>query len=336
MADQIPQRRRLGLTLPNRGVMFGATSVEELLQLAELAEAEGFDSLWVGDGLICKPRVDSIVFLAMLAARTTRPRLGVGCYASFLTRHPLQLGVQWASLDVASNGRMDLAACLGGVGPGAAEENEAFGLVTGSRVSRFLESVEVLKRLWTETQVTHEGTYFKFRNITLEPRPVQQPRPPILIANNPQGKVAESPTVQRAMRRVGKYADGWMTNGPTPEEFAARLAIIHESMVENGRAPNTLDTTLYFNVNLNPDREEAIAETQRFLKVYYESDWPRDRVERWTALGTPTEAVDHLERYFEAGVHQITLRVTSWNQRAQVEQFINEVLPAIRGKVSVS
>lgn len=324
------RERRVAITLPNRGVLFGAATVPMLLELAEQVEAAGYDGIWSGDGLICKPRLDAIVFLAMLAARTERVRLGVGCMASFLTRHPLQLGVQWASLDLASNGRMVLAACLGGVGPGQDEENEAFGLRGGERVPRLVEGIEVLKRLWTEENVTHEGRFFQFRDITLLPRPVQQPRPPIWIANNIQGQLATSDRVRKGLERVGRVADGWMCNGPTPVEFAARLAVVKESMAANGRDPATLDTSLYFNFNLNDDREAAVDETKRFLDTYYESDYTRERIERWTALGTVDEVVDHLERYFAAGVREITLRATSWDQAGQIGRFTREVLPRLR------
>jgi alkanesulfonate monooxygenase SsuD/methylene tetrahydromethanopterin reductase-like flavin-dependent oxidoreductase (luciferase family) len=106
--------------------------------------------------------------------------------------------------------------------------------------------------------------------------------------------------------------------------------VIHETMAAAGKDPASLDTSLYFNVNLNDDREAAIAEGAKFLDVYYEASYTRERVERWTALGSPGEVADHLNRYYEAGVKEITLRATSWNQRAQFERFVAEVLPRLR------
>src|SRR5262249_33840001 len=97
---------RFGLSLPNRGVLFGATSVDELLALSETAEASGlFDSVWVGDSLFAKPRLESLVLLSAIAPRTRRVRLGTCCLSTFPLRDPIFLAAQWAALDQVSNGR---------------------------------------------------------------------------------------------------------------------------------------------------------------------------------------------------------------------------------------
>src|SRR5215510_12640836 len=106
---------RFGLSLPNRGVLFGATSVDELIEISERAEASGaFDSVWVGDSLFIKPRLESLVLLSAIAARTRRVRLGTCCLSTFTLRDPILLAAQWAALDQVSNGRMILGACVGG------------------------------------------------------------------------------------------------------------------------------------------------------------------------------------------------------------------------------
>src|SRR5207249_541874 len=88
---------RFGLSLPNRGVLFGATSVDELLELSEQAEAScAFDSIWVGDSLFAKPRLESLVLLSAIAARTRRVRLGTCCLSTFPLRDPIFLAAQWA------------------------------------------------------------------------------------------------------------------------------------------------------------------------------------------------------------------------------------------------
>src|SRR5215813_5636802 len=94
-----------GISLPNRAVLFGVPP-ELLLETAERAEASGhFGSVWVGDNLTSKPRLEAVVTLSALAARTRRMKLGTICLASFPLRHPLALAIQWASLDVLSAGR---------------------------------------------------------------------------------------------------------------------------------------------------------------------------------------------------------------------------------------
>src|ERR1700682_3498849 len=91
------KRMRIGLTLPNRGILFGATTVDTMLQLAEDADRSGlFDAVWVGDRLLGKPRLESITLLAAVAGRTKKVRLSTACMASFPLRDPVLLAYQWA------------------------------------------------------------------------------------------------------------------------------------------------------------------------------------------------------------------------------------------------
>src|SRR5512139_3788463 len=108
-------RPSLGLILPNRAVVLGAVTVKDLIALATAGDGSGaFDTIWVGDSLLAKPRLEAVTLLSALAGVTTRARLGVGCMATFVHRHPVLFAHQWASLDVISGGRAWLAVCLGG------------------------------------------------------------------------------------------------------------------------------------------------------------------------------------------------------------------------------
>ena len=103
-----------GLTLSNRAVVLGVVKASDLIELAVEAEASGaFDAVWAGDSLLAKPRLESVTLLSALAGATRRVRLGVGCMATFVHRHPVMLAHEWASLDVISGGRSWLAVCLG-------------------------------------------------------------------------------------------------------------------------------------------------------------------------------------------------------------------------------
>ena len=104
---------KIGLTLPNAGVNFGATTPEQLLEMAEVADrSDELAFVWVGDSLLAKPRMESTVLLLAVAARTSRVRLGVACMASFTIRDPILLAYQWASLDLLARGRTVLVACM--------------------------------------------------------------------------------------------------------------------------------------------------------------------------------------------------------------------------------
>jgi luciferase-like monooxygenase len=217
-----------GLILPNRAVILGAVTVRDLFDLTEQGEASGaFDTIWVGDSLLAKPRLESVTLLSALAAITTRVRLGVGCMATFAHRHPVLLAQQWASLDVLSHGRAWLVVCLGGpneAGAAQALEHMAMGIHARERIGRLEEGIVILRKLFHDQQVSHHGRFYQFDGVTLQPSPVQNPCP-IWIASNPTGLTwkggasASEAVIERSFRRVARYADGWMTNKVTPEQF---------------------------------------------------------------------------------------------------------------------
>ncbi|MEW6047178.1 MAG: LLM class flavin-dependent oxidoreductase [Bacillota bacterium] len=326
-----------GLTLPNRGVLLGAVTARDLLELAEEAEASGaFGAVWVGDSLLAKPRLESVTLLSALAARTRRLKLGVGCLATFVHRHPVLFAQQWASLDVISEGRALLAVCLGGPdaqGPAQALEHRVMGVLSKERPARLEEGIAILRVLFGQINASYRGRFYEFEGVTLEPRPVQNPVP-IWIASNPTGVTyrmgagVDEKTLARALDRVARLADGWMTNKITPEQFTELWSRIREAARDYGRDPDRLGNCLYYNVNLNDDREAAFQESKRFLDAYYTGDYSRTFVDSWTAYGPAGEVIAQLRAYFDAGLQHITIRFASWDQRRQLRRFLAEVAPA--------
>jgi len=330
-----------GLTLANRGVIIGIVKAADLIELAQEAEASGaFDAVWVGDSLLAKPRLESVTLLGALAGATRRLRLGVGCLATFVHRHPVLFAQQWVSLDVLSGGRAWLAVCLGGPdeqSPAQAQEHLVMGIRSAERVGRLEEGIVILRRLFHEKKVSHDGRFYRFENVTLEPAPVQQPCP-IWIASNPTGLTwkggasASEAVVERAFRRVARYADGWMTNKVSPDQFRRQWARITAMAREEGRDPARLGSALYHNLNINVDRRAALEESKAFLDRYYSSNFSPAFVEGWTAAGSPQQCIAELARYFEAGMQHIALRLTSWDQRGQLKRFLSEIAPAFGGR----
>ena len=318
-----------GFTLPQRGVFFGVTSVAEMLTLAARADASPlFGSVWVGDSLGAKPRPDSIALLGALTAATRRLGLGVGCMASFPVRDPLVFAYQWATLDLLSQGRMLLAACTGLVGGGAsAREGARWGVTDRERADRMVENIEICRRLWAEPHASYKGRFRSFEDVTLEPRPVQSPCP-IWIASNPRPPLA-GPALERALRRVARLADGWMTTRLSPGLARGNWNRIEGYLRDEGRDPAAFPTMVYHNVNLNPDRQAALEESKRFLDAYYGPVFTPAMVEAWTAAGTPTQCVEHVQELLGEGPKSVTLRITSWQQGAQFDRLVGEVLPRL-------
>jgi alkanesulfonate monooxygenase SsuD/methylene tetrahydromethanopterin reductase-like flavin-dependent oxidoreductase (luciferase family) len=298
--------------------------------MADLAEQSGcFDSVWVGDSLLAKPRLDALTLLAAIAGRTERLLLGPACLASFPLRNPLVFAYEWASLDQIAAGRTRLIVCAGGGSAGDWEaEARALGVPVRERQRRLEEHVTILRRLWSEDDVAHQGQFFQFEGITMEPKPIQQPCP-IWLANNPWTVNPSPARIERALRRVARLADGWQTHSLSPDVFEAYWQTIQRYTVEAGRDPAELDNCLYHNIHLNPDREAAIAETKRFLDLYYSTSYTPERIERWSALGSAEACIENLRSYRGRGVQRITLRPCSWDQFGQLEKMIREVLPFV-------
>src|SRR6266508_3573751 len=184
------------------------------MDLTVAAEGSGvFDTVWVGDSLLAEPRLESVTLLSTLAGVTARVRLGVGCMATFIHRHPVLLAHQWASLDVLSGGRAWLAVCLGGPDEASAAqalEHNVMSIPSAERVGRLEEGIAVLRTLFGGKNVSHQGRFYAFAGVTLEPRPVQQPCP-IWIASNPTGLTwkggssASAAVVERSFRRIARH-----------------------------------------------------------------------------------------------------------------------------------
>jgi len=316
-----------GFTIPQRGALIGVAPLADLLELAPAAEAAGlFDSVWVGDSLIAKPRPESIGLLGALAAMTEELTLGVGCMASFTVRDPVTFAYQWATLDQVSGGRMLLAACTGIVPGKSAQEGVFFGgIKDADRAALLEENIQLCRELWTGEPLDFSGRFHSYEGIEIQPSPVQDPCPIWIAANPAPGKY-----FKRSMQRVAKFADGFQTCVMAPGALQAMMTELRPRLVEAGRDPATFPVMPYHNINIGSDRAECLTESKRFLDAYYGPIFDESKVESWTAAGSPEECVQHLRGLVEQGATSITLRCTSWDQTGQLKRMSEEVLPALQ------
>jgi alkanesulfonate monooxygenase SsuD/methylene tetrahydromethanopterin reductase-like flavin-dependent oxidoreductase (luciferase family) len=321
---------RFGLTLPNRGVVIGATTVPEMLEMAGWADDAGWDSVWVGDSIFAKPRLDALVLLGALAARTKRVRLGPACFASTPLRNALTLAYQWASLDLISGGRTIFVACQGQPEPGGGafdQEFKAFGIEPSSRMRRMEEAIEIMRLTSSGENVDYTGQYNQFRNVSVLPRPIQQPIP-IWVVSNPD--LRKTRNAESGYRRVARLGDGWMTTLKSPAEVRQSIKMIHGYASEEGCSLNErFEVCVYYNINVNDNRDIALEESKRFLDSYYSVNYHRELIEAWVAMGTPAECIRKIREYIDAGASTITLRLTGYEQKHQFKRVTEEVLPAL-------
>lgn len=319
-----------GLSLPNRAPLFGMP-VSSLFETAADAEASGgFESLWVGDNYLSKPRLESISLLSALAVKTSTLRLGTICMASFPLRNPLLLALQWATLDQISGGRTELVVCNGGAasyGEKYAQELRLSGVKSVERVGRVEEGIQILRQAFSPEPTTFHGSFYDYDSIDIQPKPLQA-RVPIGIAVNPHWEVAPD-VEERFLRRVARLADSWQTDACEPALFKRRWELIQQFSEEEGRPGAVRDAQLHLMVNINDDKEKARQESILFLSHYYGQGRISDELlDSWLAHGSPEAVIEKIGVFIEAGYTTIVLRFTAEDQRGQLERCVNDVLPA--------
>jgi alkanesulfonate monooxygenase SsuD/methylene tetrahydromethanopterin reductase-like flavin-dependent oxidoreductase (luciferase family) len=332
LAGMSQKKTSFGLTLSNRALITMGTQPTVLIDMAVQAEKTGaIDAVWVGDSILSKPRLECIPLLGAIAAHTSQVKLGVACMATIAQRNPVLLALQWASLDVLSAGRTWLAACLGypaSQHPMAAKELEVMGVESKERPARLEEMIQALRLLWSDDHASFRGKYYFFDDVNLLPKPAQQPCP-IYIAGTPRPTQIGERGVERSLRRIARYADGWMTNQIELAMFRDYLGRLRELLVEEGRDPNKFKTVLYYGTSVNRDWEQAFREAKTFLDAYYQKDFTRQGVEIWTACGPVEHCVECVRGFIAAGVDHVTIRPIGADLNEQFRIYLEEILPAL-------
>jgi alkanesulfonate monooxygenase SsuD/methylene tetrahydromethanopterin reductase-like flavin-dependent oxidoreductase (luciferase family) len=312
------------LSLPNRAIVLGFLTVDQLLGAAQAADASRhFAGVAIGDNLLEKPRVEAVALLGALAARTERIRLNVGCLSTLIVRDPILFAIQWASLDVISKGRMELSVCIGG---GDEREMRPYGVRREERVARLLETVAVVRRLWREDHVTAAGRYHRFEDVTAVPKPVQAD-PPIFLANAPDPD-GDPDRRDRMLLRALRHFDGWHPTGLTPEQFRVLFARLRELAEREGKDLSGFSVACGSLVNIQPDPVQARREAEDYVRRYWPDTYGPRSFDR-LVFGPPREVADGILRYWDAGCRRISVRLGAFNYETQIPLLLQEVMPAV-------
>ena len=295
---------RIGYLLPTReSVMEGRPEAAPLLALAERAEALGYDSVWVGDSLLARPRHEPITLLAGVAGRTKRVELGTAVLLPAL-RNPVVLAHQVATLDQVAEGRVILGVGIATDVPNIRDEFEAAGVPFEKRVGRMLEGLRLCRALWSGEPVDWDGRW-TVKPGGLGPWPHRPGGPPIWI-----GGAAEA-----TVERVGKQFDGWFPNGPAPAKVAEMWSRMQAVARENGRDPSAMTAATYLTLAIDDDAERANSRIDAFLENYYGQPAALMR-KRQPSYGGPLEgAKQWLAEYAAVGVSHFVLRFAGEHER---------------------
>jgi probable F420-dependent oxidoreductase len=295
---------RLGYLLPTRErTMGGEPETAPLLALAERAEALGFDSVWVGDSLLARPRHDPLTLLAAVAARTRKVELGTAVLLPAL-RNPVVLAQQVATLDRISEGRLILGVGIAADLPNIRTEFEAAGVPFDKRVGRMVEGLALCRALWTGKPVDWDGRW-KVRSGTLGPTPHRPGGPPIWVAG----------AVIAARVRTGKLDDGWFPNSPSVAEYAPQWADVKQAARAAGRNPDTLTGAMYLTLAIDDDAARADAKLNAYLENYYGQPAAIIRQRQMSYAGPAAGAAAWLKSYADAGASHLVLRFAGDHDR---------------------
>lgn len=278
-------------------------SVRAVFGAAQLAEKCGLDSYWVIDHLLTatgryrNPVLEPLTLLTALSARTQRIRLGTSILILPL-RDPVVTAKQLATMDVLSGGRIIVGAAAGW----AKEEFDASGIPFESRGKRFDEQLTVIKKLWTEDDVTFTGDHFSLSKVTVDPKPVQRPHMPIWIG-------AENVAINAPFRRVAQFGDGWL-GVTSPRHYGEGLSKIATFAGTFGRDPSTIEHANFTYTMVDEDSETARRKgLQALAKIH--SEPIMENVQKLLVAGSPSEVADKIENQIRAGVRYIILNLVT-------------------------
>jgi probable F420-dependent oxidoreductase len=294
---------------------FGVPPASVLFDFATTAEELGFSSLWLGDHLVFHaPVLESLTFLAALAARTDYLKLGTSVYLMPL-RHPTLVAKVTSTLDVLSGGRLIFGVGIGGENPREFEANDT---TVRDRAGRADESLEILKRLWTESNVSHRGRHYQLSEITLEPKPLQTPHPAIWVG------ARSNAGLQRAVR----MGNGWVSVMVTPDRYRQGRQRITELAQQQGRSLDGFVFAHYAFIYVPDDLTVGRKVAVEFLSRLYNQ--PFDAlIERLGIIGSAEVCVEKLQQFINAGVDYLILApmCTPHEQVKQLEVYAQKILP---------
>lgn len=278
-----------GLLLPSReALVWRDSDVGFLVEAGRAAEEAGFDSLWVGDSLLGRPRGEPLLLLAALASATRRAWLGTAVLLPLL-RHPITLAHGLATVDRLSHGRLIVGVGPGADVPGTHAELQALGVPRDRRVTAMLAAVERCRHLWRDEE---DG-------IQLRPAPFTSGGPPIWLG-------AHGP---RMLGLAGRLFDGWLPFSPTACEYAAGLGAVREAADKAGRDPDSIARGVYLTIAVADTAEHAAREFDEYIRGYY--GVPGEVMARQQAShsGTLESAAEWVRGYMDAGARHVVLRL---------------------------
>ncbi len=291
-------------------------SPEEIQGYFRRAEELGFHSVWLTEQSGFRGRtgaLESMTLMSYATAVTTRLRLGFAVMLINM-RNPITVARGLATIDQLSKGRLIVGVALGA----STGVYGAYGLNSERRVARFNETLEYIKKLWTEDDLTFEGQFFQIKNANLLPKPLQKPHPPIWFGGNVPG----------ALKRAVRSGTGFIGAGSSSTaDFKSNIQTIRQELDAAGKDPDQFPLAKRVNLAVDKDRDRARRRLREWFGAYYNDPDRADRVSVW---GSAEQVVEGLQEVVSAGARLVILSPV-FDGMEQMEILASEVVPKLTG-----
>ncbi len=289
---------------------FAAEDPAGLFDFVDRCEALEIDSLWVSDRIVsAKVTMEPIVLMAYMASRVRNMKFGTSALV-LPTRNPVLLAKQLATLDFLCRGSLLLVV---GLGSDESGDFDAVGVRKQERGKRADESIELMRKLWSEGQVNFEGEFYSVKEVSLLPRPWRKGGPPIWVGGRSRA----------ALRRAGRLADGWLVSSAPPNEVAEGIRLIREYAAQSGRTvpEDHYGVVVPFFFSENGERAWEIAGASIRTR-------PGLSPHAYCALGRPEAARQKLQDYVDAGATKFVMRLCGPREflGEQIEILAREII----------
>ena len=276
------------------------------------AEALGYDSLWVQEDIMGDVgSLEPVTLLCYVAALTTKVRLGTSVMLAPL-RNPVQLAKSLSSLDQMSSGRLIVGVGLGSR-PG---DFLPMGIGPERRARRFVEVLDVMKALWTESKAHYQGQFWQLDGTAMEPKPVQSPHPPIWFGGRHPS----------ALRRAVRHGNGWMGAGSSStEQFRQGVSHLKMYLEEAGRDPSTFAISKRVYIAVDNDERRAEQRLRQWFGQRYKNADMASQVSIW---GSASHCQEKLGEVVEAGAELLMLNPV-FDHMEHLDLLSEEVTPGI-------
>ena len=302
---------------PQVGVSLSLKPPAEQFDLVRRVEALGFASVWTGDHVSFHgPIHESLTLLATYVPITSRIRLGTAVYLLAL-RAPAIAAKATASLDALSGGRLIFGVGVGGENP---KEFELCGVPHRERGARVTEGIDVVRALWRDSPASFKGRFTQFENVSIDPKPVQRPGPPIWIGGRSDA----------ALTRAGRQGDGWMSYVVQPERYAQSVGTIRAAAEAAGRRLDGFAFAHLAFITVGRDWESAKTVWVEHLSRRYAQDFG-PLAGKYGIIGTPEQCAEQLARFVEAGCTYVVFNAIGKpeHERDQLERIASDVIPLL-------